>query len=132
MSSADLPAPAASEVLELEFAAGLVGLPDAHRFRLAVLDDGPLLELAGLDSGLAFAALPADGVRPGMTDELRARGAIGAGERLLALLSVHGEPAVVTANLAGPLAVDPAAGTARQLVLEGEAYPLRAPVGAAA
>ena len=47
---------------------------------------------------------------------------------LLVLLASHGDPAVVTANLAGPLVVAPD-GTTRQLVLEDPSFELRARVG---
>ena len=112
---------------ELEFPAGLVGLPDARRFEVGSLTDEGLVELVSLDEpGLGFVAAPAEYVRPGMTHELRVQGVTSSAEELLVLLSVHDE--AVTANLAGPLAVDAGAGTARQLVLEDRRFPLRVPV----
>ena len=111
----------------LDFPAGLVGLPDAHHFEVGAFGDEGLVELVSLDEpGLGFVAAPAEYVRPGMTDELRLHGLASPAEELLVLLSLHG--GAVTANLAGPLAVDPADRLARQLVLEDPRFPVRAPV----
>ena len=90
---------------------------------------GQFIELLDpADAGLGWLAASADDVREGMTDALRAAGKVADGEVLLVLLSSHGEPPVITANLAGPVAVA-ADGTARQLILEDPDYDLRAPVG---
>ena len=80
------------------------------------------------EPAIGWLAASADDVREGMTDALRGSGRARPDEVLLVLLSSHGEPPVVTANLAGPLAVAPD-GTTRQLILEDPAYELRAPVG---
>ena len=56
------------------------------------------------------------------------RGLIAEGEWVLAILAVHGEPPAITANLAGPLVIDMATATARQLVLEDPEFPLQLPV----
>ena len=119
-----------SEPFTLELPAGLIGLPGARRFSVQAFAGEEIVELVSLDEpGLGFVAAPADSVRSGMSEELRARGFTGPSETLLVLLSVHGSPPVVTANLAGPLAVDRDARTARQLVLEGPEFPLRQPLG---
>jgi flagellar assembly factor FliW len=47
------------------------------------------------------------------------------------LLAVHGEPPKVTANLAGPLAIDFDGLCGRQLVLEDPGYGLREPIAPA-
>jgi hypothetical protein len=80
------------------------------------------------DPAIGFIAAVADRVKPGMTDELRTRGLVNAGEWVLAILAVHGEPPAITANLAGPIVVDLDRATARQLVLEDPEFPLQAHV----
>ena len=73
-------------------------------------------------------AAAADDVRPGMTATLRATGRLGSDDVLLVLLASHGDPAVVTANLTGPLVVAPD-GETHQLVLEDPSFELRARLG---
>jgi len=90
---------------------------------------GEFVELvASGEPGLGWLAASAEDVRPGMTAALRAGGHVQNDATLLVLLASHGSPAVVTANLAGPIAVDPE-GTARQLVIEDPAYELRVRIG---
>jgi len=108
---------------------GLVGLPDVHEVDVLPIAGGEFLELIARDErGLGWLAAAADDVRPGMTRALVESGRIAADEALIVLLASHGEPAVVTANLAGPIAVSPT-GFARQLVLEDPTYDLRARLG---
>lgn len=122
--SSDIVVPSA-----LTFAEGLVGLPDLVSFEVRPLGSGELVELvSGEDASFGVVAASAEDLRPGMTAALVERGAVDGSEVLLVLLAVHGEPAVVTANLAGPIAVGPD-GAARQLVLEDPAFPLRVPLG---
>jgi hypothetical protein len=110
----------------LALADGLVGLPDTTTLDVFPIADGDFVELIDRDEpALGWLAAAADDVRPGMTEGLRKAGRITADEVLLVLLASHGEPPVVTANLAGPLAIGPD-GEARQLVLEGPGYELRA------
>ncbi len=112
----------------LDLPDGLVGLPDLVRFELRAVDDSALLELVSLDDpAFGVAAVPLTAIRPGLVAELSGRGLAGPDDDILVLLSVHGDPPVVTANLAGPLVVD-RSGRGRQLVLEGPAFPLRDPV----
>lgn len=109
---------------------GLIGLPEITSLIVRPDGDGSLIELvAAAGDGLGFAAVAADAVVPGYAEDLAERSVTRRGELILLLLAVHGEPPVVTANLAGPLAVEPD-GTARQLVLDDQ--PLRAPIGAPA
>lgn len=113
----------------LTFDEGLVGLPDTHTVKAQPMVEGGYVDLSDVDEpGLGWLAASADDVRPGMTDEVRADGRITADEVLLVLLSGHGDPPLVTANLAGPIAVAPD-GRARQLVLEDPVYELRARLG---
>ena len=113
----------------LTLAEGLVGLPDTTTLDVTPFPDGSFVELQDHDEpALGWLAASAEDVRPGMTAELRRSGRITADEVLLVLLGSHGEPPVFTANLAGPIAVAPDGG-ARQLVLEGAAFELRAHLG---
>ena len=110
----------------LTLADGLVGLPDSKTLDVLPIAGGDFVELIDhREPALGWLAAAAEDVRPGMTRALRAGGRIDAEEVLLVLLASHGEPAVVTANLAGPIAVAPD-GAARQLVLEDSKYELRA------
>jgi flagellar assembly factor FliW len=123
-----LPEAAILDAREITFPSGLIGLPALVHHRLTPVPETPLFELVSTDDpDFGFIGAPAEEVHAGMTADLRSRGLVRHDEELFVLLSVHGEPAVITANLAGPLAID-AEGTARQLVLEDAEYPLRAPV----
>jgi len=114
----------------LELADGLVGLPAARSFDVRPLASEGLLELVSRDDpGLGFVAARVESIRDGYTSELVTAGLADQLAQVLVLLAVHGDPPGVTANLAGPLVVAPD-GVARQLVLEGPAYALQAPVGA--
>jgi hypothetical protein len=108
---------------------GLIGLPEVHEVDVLPIAGGEFVELVARDEpSLGWLAAAADDVRPGMTQALASSGRIAPDEALIVLLASHGEPAVVTANLAGPIAVSPT-GFARQLVLEDPAYELRARLG---
>ena len=113
----------------LEFPLGFVGLPDETGFTLR---SDPTSGVAALCStrpgGLEFYAVPVDRARPGLRTVLVDAGHASADDLVLVLLSVHGDPPVLTANLAGPIIVDVRAGIGRQLVLEGDDFPLRAPL----
>lgn len=112
----------------LTLEAGLVGLPEVRALTALPIAGGDFVELVSREvPGLGWLATAAEDVRGGMTASLRAAGRIDDDEVLLVLLASHGEPAVITANLAGPIAVGPG-GQARQLVLEDAGYELRAPM----
>jgi flagellar assembly factor FliW len=118
------PVPAA-----LTFEAGLVGLPQLRRFEVKPLGETPFLLLDSLDDEtFGVVAAVGDQVRPGYTAELVAAASAVEGEVVLVILSVHGDPPSMTANLAGPIVLDPATGSARQTVIEDDAYPLRASI----
>jgi flagellar assembly factor FliW len=115
---------------EIAFPDGLVGLPDLVRFERIAFEEPGLAELLSLDDPeFRFIAAEADAVRPGMTAELVEKGLATGDAEVLVLLSVHGEPPGITANLAGPLVI--AGGIGRQLLLEDPAFPLRASVAVA-
>lgn len=116
---------------ELTFRDGLVGFPALHRFTVRTAD-GPIVELVSVEEpefGLLVAL--GDLVRPGLAALLAERDFVVPAEDVLVVLSIHGDPPAVTANLAGPIVVGPD-GVARQLVVEDPGLPLRAPVAAAA
>ena len=105
---------------------GLVGLPELARFSLTRIDDGPLLELASADEpAFRVTVVPADDVRPDLRQALVERELAGPTDHVFVILSVHGEPPTLTANLAGPI-VAGADGVGRQVVLEDPAFPVRA------
>ena len=108
---------------------GLVGLPDVHALDAVPIAGGAFVELLSRDiPGLGWLATSAEDVRGGMTAALRAAGRIEPEEVLLVLRARHGDPAIVTANLAGPLAVTPD-GFTRQLVIEDPSCGVRSPMG---
>jgi hypothetical protein len=116
---------------ELTFPAGIVGKPDLIRFSVRALD-GPVVELVSLDDAtFGFLAMRGELARPGLGELLREQGLTAAGDEILVVLSIHGEPPVVTANLAGPVVVA-ADGTSRQLVVEHPELSLRARLPTAA
>ena len=119
-------APVAAEIV---FPDGLVGLPTLVRHLLTAVPETALYEIVSSDDPtMGFIAAAADNVKPGTTDRLRERGLIAEGEWVLAILAVHGEPPLITANLAGPLVIDTEKATARQLVIEDPDFPLQVPV----
>jgi flagellar assembly factor FliW len=105
---------------------GLVGLPALTGFSLESVDDGPLVDLISTDDpDFRFTVVPSDDVRPDLRPALIERALASAGDTILVLLSVHGEPPSLTANLAGPI-VAGADGVGRQVVIEDPAFPVRA------
>jgi flagellar assembly factor FliW len=110
---------------------GLVGLPALVRFTIRPVDGG-IVELQSLDEpDFGLLAIAGELVRPGLGALLAARGLAAPADEVLVLLSIHGEPPAVTANLAGPIVVS-GDGTGRQVVVEDPDLSVRAPVGAAA
>lgn len=108
---------------------GMVGMPDVRTLETIPIAGGQFVELLNPDDPtLGWLAASAEDVRSGMSAILRATGRMAADDVLLVLLASHGDPAVVTANLAGPLVVTPD-GSARQLVLEDPSFELRARIG---
>lgn len=117
---------------EIVFPDGLVGLPALIHHHIAHVPETALYELTSDDDpAFGFIAASAEDVKPGTTDRLRERGLIGEGEWVLAILAVHGDPPSITANLAGPLVIDPGKAVARQIVLEDPEFPLQVPVSEA-
>jgi flagellar assembly factor FliW len=119
------PQPAA-EAAFVHFPTGLVGLPEMRHFRLSAIPDSPLLALDETDGEFGLIVAPAATLFPEQADKLRARCALGEHDQLLVVLNLT--DAGVTANLAGPLVIDARSGTGRQLLVEDQAFPLRAPI----
>jgi flagellar assembly factor FliW len=110
---------------------GLVGLPGLVRFAIRVVD-GAIVELQSLDEpDFGVLAIAGELIRPGLGALLVERSLAAPTDEVLVLLSIHGEPPAVTANLAGPIVVG-ADGTGRQVVVEDPDLSVRAPVGAGA
>jgi flagellar assembly factor FliW len=114
-------------VAELVFAGGLVGLPALVNFSVRAVD-GPIVELVSMqEPDFGLLAIAGELVRPGLGALLVERDLAEAGEEILVVLSIHGDPPAVTANLAGPIVVA-TDGTARQLVVEDPSLSVRTPV----
>lgn len=121
-----------SPELTLTLPKGLVGLPEERGFALSTDAGSGLMELCSTrPGGLDFYAAQIDRIRPGLREFLVSQGHVGANDLVLVLLAVHGEPPVLTANLAGPIVIDPNERVGRQIVLEGDEFPLRAPLSIA-
>jgi len=116
---------------EIRFANGLPGFPDAHHFDRERwgADDSPFSVLSGRDQdGINFIVV--DPVvffpeyRPSIDDDVLGR--IGVRDVssavMLVILTLGRRPEEATANLLGPLLVNPATGDAVQAVLTGTDY----------
>jgi flagellar assembly factor FliW len=123
----------------LEFLAPPPGMLALRHFALEALDrSGSLFAMRSTENdGVRLFVVPPRLYVPGYTPQIdsASREALGLeGEPPVLLVVVHpgeeGRPP--TANLLAPLAVNPRTGAALQVVLEGDDWPLRAPLGAAA
>ena len=114
---------------QLTMPEGLVGLPDATGFTVHVDEVSSIVELVSTDaSGPGFLASPLERIKPGLRERMEDLGHAAEDEVVLVLLAVHGDPPAVTANLAGPIVIRPVDRVGRQLVLEGDEFPLRVPL----
>lgn len=112
---------------------GLIGFPDWSNFRLSLAaSNASVAVLSSLDQDdLHFLAIDPRQVAPEYAtaipaEALKELGVSGAEEALLlALLTVDGQPSRITANLLGPVVVNPVTGAARQLVLTDSPYTTR-------
>ena len=122
----------------LEFVAAPPGMMSLRRFALDALDDtGALFAMRSTEqSGIRLFVVPprvyVPDYAPTIDAETRAALGLADGEPVLFVV-VHpgagGQPP--TANLLAPVAVNPATGAAMQVVLDGDDWPLRAPLAAA-
>lgn len=122
----------------LEFVAAPPGMMALRRFALDALDDaGALFAMRSTEQqDVRLFVVPPRVYVPGYTPAIDAesRAALGLGESdPVLLVVVHpGEGgAPPTANLLAPVAVNPVTGAALQVVLDGDEWPLRAPLAAA-
>lgn len=123
---------------DLEFAAPPPGMAGLHRFTLAPLDEtGLLFALRSTEAvGVRLFVVPPRAYFPGYSPRVDAttRAALGldADSEPLLLVVVHPgqDGRAPTANLLAPVVVDPATGAAAQVVLDGDEWPLRAPLTA--
>jgi flagellar assembly factor FliW len=123
---------------ELEFVAAPPGMMSLRRFALDALDDmGALFAMRSTEqSGVRLFVVPPRMYVPDYVPAIDAetRAALGLADvDPVLLVVVHpgeaGQPP--TANLLAPVAVNPATGAAMQVVLDGDEWPLRAPLAAA-
>lgn len=126
---------------DLELPLGLVGLPDLTRFRLSGWggEEGPfgLLESAD-DPELAFVVVPPavffPDYRPEVPEEVAATIDLEPEDEatLLVIVTVAKPVEGSTANLLGPVVVNPRSGKAAQAVLSPEHHAARTPLLATA
>ncbi len=117
----------------LHFERGIPGLPDMRRVCLLRREeDEPIRWLVDVDDAtVAIPVVGAGHIAPGYFEDLAAqvKGLAGAKDtdelELYVILVIGSDPARVTANLRAPILVDRRAGTATQLVLPSEEYPIR-------
>lgn len=116
---------------ELEFAAGLPGFPEAHRFVLVRLGDpdSPFSILRSLDQpDLEFVVAP-PGIffpdyEPEIDDSVAGRLSLQSADDalLLVIVTVAEQPSKSTANLLGPIVVNRHTRSAAQAVLDAGRY----------
>ena len=122
---------------EIRFANGLPGFPDARVFSCDRWggDDSPFSVLAGKDhDGINFIVVDPvvffPDYRPDMADDVLARIGVADASRavMLVILTLGRRPEEATANLLGPLLVNPSTGDAVQAVLTGTDYRVQVPL----
>jgi flagellar assembly factor FliW len=130
----ELPPDAADHALL--FPEGLVGCPEWRRFVLLTIadEDLPVASLASLDQpGVVLLVADPRMILPGYAVSLSAEDRAGLGlapgtaPNIYCTLSVVAD-GLITANLLGPLVVNPATRRGRQLVLAESGYSTRHPV----
>ncbi|NYI40002.1 flagellar assembly protein FliW [Demequina lutea] len=121
---------------EIVFVESPPGMATSTRFVLTALDDsGFLFALRSLETpGVRLFVITPRAYFPGYAPEVSAsvRTALGldAATPAVLLAVVHpGGDQTSTANLLAPLVVNPDTGAAAQVVLDGDEWPLRAPLG---
>jgi flagellar assembly factor FliW len=128
--------PMTDEAVLLTFPEGLAGYPDNRVFRLFEPPDAyPLKFLQSEeDPSLSFTCMDAAAVKVDYTvplsgeDALQLALATPEAALVLVLVVVPEDPRQMTANLAGPLVVNTATRTGRQVVLDSRVFPLQYPV----
>lgn len=118
------------------FAEGLVGFPEAHEYALLGGEGGVFEMLPTDDAGPGFvvaaAAVHFPAYQPVLDDATAQRlGLDDADDALvLAIVTVGADVSVAYANLLAPVVVNTRTGAAEQVVLSGQDFPLRTPLGA--
>lgn len=122
----------------LEFVTAPPGMMSLRRFALDALDDiGALFAMRSTEqSGVRLFVVPprvyVPHYAPRIDAETRAALGLADAEPVLLVVVHPGEgDEPPTANLLAPVAVNPATGAAMQVVLDGDEWPLRAPLAAA-
>jgi len=112
------------------------GMAQLTRFDLDALDDaGFLFALRSLESpGVRLFVIPPQAYFPAyaplVSDQVReALGMVEASQPVMLAVVTPGEGEPTTVNLLAPIVVDPVTGNAAQVVLDGDEWPLRAPLG---
>lgn len=142
----DLPQSLGEESIPVEFSSGLVGIKEWKHFELITHPAGGPLKLLQLrdDSRVSFILANPFQIDPAYKVALSGADA-GALEysnglqvtegdgtlNVFCVLSVEEEPFNVTANMLGPIVINPQAGRGRQIVLTDSHYSTRHPVAAA-
>ena len=119
----------------LDFRTAPPGLLDLHEFRLSPLDEtGHLFTLRSVEQpDIRLFLVPPRAYFPGYAPTLDAetRESLGLGDDdpvLLVVVRPGADGDAPTANLLAPVAINPTTGQALQVVLDGAAWPLRAPL----
>jgi len=129
-----------TDVVEINFPAGLPGFPNAHRFELAPWGPAgsPFMLLSSVDDpDVGFVVVPPWVFYPEYEFELDT----GAAERLgltqaedavvFAVVTLREKPDASTVNLLGPIVVNRFTHEAAQVVLPSAGYSVRAPLAVA-
>ena len=127
---------AEARIATIVFSDGMVGCSEWRHFRLTPAPDGdPVMLLQSLDEPtLSLRVAAPESLCPGYRPRLSAEDLAALGlqdsssARLLCVLTTHPNPPTLTANLLGPIVVNPASGAARQVILDGASYPTDYPV----
>lgn len=122
---------------ELTFVTAPPGMAGLQRFVLSALDDsGHLFALRSADEpAVRLFVVPPQPYFPHYAPRIddSTRGSLGLGDEdpvLLVVVHPGQDGGAPTANLLAPMAVNPATGSAVQVVLDGDEWPLRAALGA--
>lgn len=140
MIETDLPGSSATECVEITFAAGLPGFPDAHRFQLAPW--GPegtpfTLMTSADDPDVGFVVVPPWVFYPSyefdLDDSAAERLALQQPEDavVFCVVTLRDQPQDATLNLLGPIVVNRHTLEAAQIVLPTSGYSVRAPLAIA-
>lgn len=121
---------------ELVFVEPPPGMATLTRFDLTALDEsGFLFALRSLElAGVRLFVIPPqayfEGYAPEVSASVRTALGLDATTQPVMLAVVHpGGDEATTANLLAPIVVNPLTGAAAQVVLDGDEWPLRAPLG---